>query len=410
MKRLFLISLLLLFAIPSFAQVEKALLESNEVYYITSKNKAVMYKLSDGDFSFYLGTHTIINTDSSGKPVNGTVKKLSKPTALKVIAYARTTRAYHFDTYVVSFNDDTYIINPDQVQDNYKLEAKNEAMDYHYAQLKNSLANMKATLKELLTNKKAIIDRKLDSLKRIDAVTEMRMADSLASILINKKNSELKLEYDKWLSNQPASTKQAAKILSITNAYLKSPNSAAGCDYVFEYKNNSPKTIKYLTWRGITYNAVGDPVNCTIRHQSSFSGKDTGPVYSGDSGGGVWDCIIYNWSATELRLTSISIIYMDGSTASIKGSDATKLSTEPLREISDYEKRSIQRDYRTTISTQKSIERNKWLNRSTYAQYPYSHNEKHVSDYFFKEINLSKEISQLEETIKSFKKDNFIYE
>lgn len=41
-------------------------------------------------------------------------------------------------------------------------------------------------------------------------------------------------------------------------------------------------------------------------------GKDTGPIRPGKIGGDCWGCIIYNWTAKKLVMTSVTIEYMDG--------------------------------------------------------------------------------------------------
>lgn len=107
------------------------------------------------------------------------------------------------------------------------------------------------------------------------------------------------------------------KSVKITTVRLSSPNSAGGCDATIYYKNISNKTIKYFDWTGYCINAVGDRVPCEIRRYAIYSGRDTGPVRSGKSGGGNWDCIIYNWSAKKIILTGVEIQYTDGSCLNI---------------------------------------------------------------------------------------------
>ena len=106
--------------------------------------------------------------------------------------------------------------------------------------------------------------------------------------------------------------------IKIKSAYLSHPNSAGGVDAYFYYKNCSDKTIKYLIWEGIPINAVGDPVSCDIRGNSVFHGKDTGPVKPNASGGGVWKCAWYNWTAKKLDIKGVRIEYTDGSVFEIK--------------------------------------------------------------------------------------------
>lgn len=98
----------------------------------------------------------------------------------------------------------------------------------------------------------------------------------------------------------------------ITTARLSSPNSAGGVDAIVYYKNLSDKTIKYFCWEGYAKNAVGDIVESEIGGREIFRGKDTGPIKPRKTGGGYWDCIIYNSTAKKLILTEVVIEYMDG--------------------------------------------------------------------------------------------------
>ena len=125
----------------------------------------------------------------------------------------------------------------------------------------------------------------------------------------------IKEEKEKAVQDSIANAKRANLLkhtVKITSAYLSSPNSAGGCDATLYYKNLSNKTIKYFCWTGYCKNAVGDRVECEIRGDEFFAGRDTGPVRPGKSSGGTWDCIIYNYSAEKLIITDVDITYMDG--------------------------------------------------------------------------------------------------
>ena len=118
-------------------------------------------------------------------------------------------------------------------------------------------------------------------------------------------------------------------IIDIDESELSSANSAGGHDYRFSYINRSQKTIKYLYWNGTFYNAVNDKVYCDIRDYCNFTGKDTGPVVSGEYGGGLWGCVIYNWAASYVKLNKISIIYTDGTSITISKSIINELLSKP---------------------------------------------------------------------------------
>lgn len=107
----------------------------------------------------------------------------------------------------------------------------------------------------------------------------------------------------------------------ITTARLSAPNSAAGVDAIIYYKNLSNKTIKYFYWEGYAKNAVGDIVENEIGGRELFRGKDTGPIKPRKTGGGCWDCIIYNSTARKLIITEVTIEYMDGTELKILGNE-----------------------------------------------------------------------------------------
>ncbi|MCQ2278591.1 MAG: hypothetical protein MJZ62_04745 [Bacteroidales bacterium] len=140
------------------------------------------------------------------------------------------------------------------------------------------------------------------------AKSEAFVADSIAKREAFVADSLAKMERINTIKNS----------IRITSYWLSSANSAGGRDVHFNFKNKSDKTIKYLTFEVYFYNAVDDLVYCEIRNYCSFRGKYTGPVKpQGHSDGGYWDCVIYNYQAKRIVLTSIDIEYTDGSSLHI---------------------------------------------------------------------------------------------
>lgn len=131
----------------------------------------------------------------------------------------------------------------------------------------------------------------------VDSLQAIRDSMQQASVDSIKKANRIKL-----LKNS----------VRITTVRLSSPNSAGGVDAIVFYKNLSDKTIKYFYWEGCAKNAVGDIVENEIGGRVLFRGKDTGPIKPRKTGGGCWDCIIYNSTARKLIITEVAIEYMDG--------------------------------------------------------------------------------------------------
>ena len=114
-------------------------------------------------------------------------------------------------------------------------------------------------------------------------------------------------------AEQYADRKEAGHPLVIYEAYTETPNSAAGVDVVINTINLSDKTIKYINWTVVPYNAVGDKVRGEIRRRSEASMYETGPISPYERTSGSWETIWYNYSITCMEITRLSIEYMDGS-------------------------------------------------------------------------------------------------
>lgn len=61
------------------------------------------------------------------------------------------------------------------------------------------------------------------------------------------------------------------------------------------------------------YNAVGDIISDELG-RDGIRLEYTGPLKPGRSDGGNWDCVIYNYSAKRLVVTSLDIEYMNRTT------------------------------------------------------------------------------------------------
>lgn len=111
--------------------------------------------------------------------------------------------------------------------------------------------------------------------------------------------------------------------IAITSYYLSKADYCGGRSVYFHFKNISKKTIKYLTWEGSFYNAVGDLVSCEIRNYCTMRGTVTGPIKPNGTNWDsyYWDCVIYNYTARRIEITNIEIEYMDGTSLNIRGNE-----------------------------------------------------------------------------------------
>lgn len=336
-------------------------------------------------------------------------KKINKDKAFVVNGYARSEKAFHYDLYMVIEKKLMYFVDPADVIDNSMLEEKNKAMEREYNDLLLELDQKQRKYDSLYAQKEKEIDNAMAEISRREA-NSVSLIDSLYQVKLAARLNPMKEKYDAWYSSLSTLGQKTAKVLTINNSYLSSPNSASGCNYSLVFTNMSNKRIKYLTWYGNVLNAVDDKVACTIRNTYSFSGKDTGPYEPNAIGGGEWDCIIYNWSAKEMKLTRISIQYMDGTTATLSSKEIESVMDAPYSSIYDFEYTSIKGNAKDEYQRELKSEKSKWESRKN-----------HLGDKallqlattdtrdYLAEISMAKtELDECIDKVKKFEERNFI--
>lgn len=273
-------------------------------------------------------------------------KTIRKSEQLRVVRYTNVTKSFNFDAYIVEYKDKLWVLRGCDVKTNTLLNLQNDKLALDKEGLE-SAHNDNIARQQELSDRRVVLSDRLDSLSAYyaqmcaDSISyyknlEVRIPEIRDSLILAAERDEqarVDKEFDDWCKAQPASTKAAAKAISIIYAGLEEPNSVGGCDYTFTYTNYSPKTIKYLYWTGTAYNAVNDPAYCEIRRTATYTGQDVGPIEHGESGGGGWDCVVYNYSAAYMKLSKVQIVYMDGSSITISGADITRLIDAPSRDV-----------------------------------------------------------------------------
>ena len=331
--------LFILFYIPCWAQYDEFYKVDNNTY-VTTIPDAELYELSPYKYDLlknrpsYLGrSRDMIDVASlSESPYYGKVRKIKKPQQLRVLRYTNTSKHQDFNAYIVNYKEKIWVLYSCNVQDNTLLKARSAKM----LSTKQDLENRQQALSKELDSLVAIYYKESnDSLNYYKTFKTKLPAirDSLENIVAAKYQKQRDKTFNEWLKKQTSSVRKAASIIRIDKSQLRDPNSAGGCDYHLCYTNVSSKTIKYLYWTGEVYNRVNDPVYCEVRGSSWYTGVDTGPVSPGSSlGGGVWECIVYNYAADTVKLHDISIDFTDGSHASLSATDIRTLTKAPRTE------------------------------------------------------------------------------
>ena len=110
------------------------------------------------------------------------------------------------------------------------------------------------------------------------------------------------------------------------NGWHSGPNSAGGVDVGFAIKNLGEKTIKYAIIYCVPYNSVGDRVACSITGNVEDCVKYTGPLAQNQTVyNKLWSNAWYNYSISTVRLSKVEILYMDGTSETIQGSQISNI-------------------------------------------------------------------------------------
>lgn len=255
-------------------------------------------------------------------------KVVKKPTSVLVRGYANRAKQLHYDTYVVEMKGKLYYLPMEYVENNDMLNGLNTELNQIYSGYVTRYNTVKTELDSLTTY--YFNECKTQYQYCVELKPKIEHQIDSVNIAAKQEYDDLRQsQYNDWYNALPSSSKKAADILEITESSLSKPNSVGGCDYNFNYRNKSQKTIKYLTVYVDTYNAVNDLVHCEIKGTCSFIGKDTGPVAPNKFSYCLWDCIIYNWSAKYVKFYKIEIKYTDGSSYTIAGADVQRLLNSP---------------------------------------------------------------------------------
>lgn len=419
MKRLFFLISLLLTVLSAYPQAESKVTYIKDTdKYVVSLPKATIYQLP-GKPVFY---EWRVNYNGDMRYVvdygDYKTKTLKKPQTLLVRGFANRNKQLEYDTYVVEFKGVLYFLPSEGVEDNSLIESVNASLGAEYGALLSRREDVARELDSLVV-KYTRESEEMCAYHRKQTEVLPAVIDSVkAQAKADHKALEQQM-YDNWYGTLPQSTKRAYSKIAVTEAQLSSPNSAAGCDYTFTYINNSSKTIKYLYWEGSFYNAVNDPVYCEIRDYGTFRGKDTGPVEPGEVGGGVWDCVIYNYSAEYVKLSSVTIIYMDGTQTTIGAGDLKRLSTQPsswdfyTEYGSEYEavEKAARPYIRQLVDSESDIRL--WENRLAYLQrgkyeYPRSYENEEYQRIFDRISKLYNERESIEKKLNKFEAGNLL--
>lgn len=115
----------------------------------------------------------------------------------------------------------------------------------------------------------------------------------------------------------------------------------------FTFTNKTGKEIKYITFGIRPYNAVGDPVECTVSGVSLYDAKSTGPFAPNGKFTQTLEHAWYNTNIASVKIESVEIIYMDNSTETLTPEQIKCLSKDAI--LSDNDSRIVRGSFGQTL-------------------------------------------------------------
>ena len=115
----------------------------------------------------------------------------------------------------------------------------------------------------------------------------------------------------------------------------------------FTFTNKTGKEIKYLTLGIRPYNAVGDPVECTVQGISLYDCKCTGPFAPNEKSTHTLEHAWYNTNIASVKIESAEIIYMDNSTETLTPEQIKCLAKDTI--LSDNDSRIVRNGFGQTL-------------------------------------------------------------
>lgn len=322
-----------------YAQVDKPYYVDNS-HTVYVPKRTIIYPLSEYSTEKVLReryadewSSDYVNTYLLSKKV-----RVSADINIPVIGFTKSGMGIQkYDYYIVDYDGQLCYLPKDSCPDNTVIDSKNNEIAAYYQSMKQQLTDWSEDFLTRVTLKAQEATNELAYIKE----RKNYIVDSVSTARIQQRKAEMLNEYYLWKDQLNEVGERVSKIIVIHNSELSLPNSAAGCDYSLSYTNTSSKIIKYLDWTGNAFNAVNDIVSCETRHLSVLQGRETGPISPNNEGGGLWENIIYNWSAKELRLSGISIIYTDGTKTNLTGKEIMAVMGAPHFSLSYVEESMI---------------------------------------------------------------------
>ena len=310
-------------------------LQSDKAF-VRTKANTLLYKLSPNEISNILSSSNRRIIDVGNCQTLSMVKSVKA----QIFAYSNTRRNFLFDSYIILYKGCYWCVQSDFVEDNVYLDSKNAELEKRRLQLQKALnvstekyTDMQSFYKKECCDSLALYKQRIsDGHKYNDSI--LGIAQRQVDELLQTEQNIINAQYTSWFNALPKSSQRVMRIIKINKYELSNPNSAGGCDVLFEYRNLSQKTIKYIYIDVATFNAVGDLVNCRIRETFLHNLVDTGPIKCNDDGKCLFKNIIYNYSARYIKLVGLKIVYVDGSEVKVSQSDLENILTEPSKGVS----------------------------------------------------------------------------
>jgi hypothetical protein len=168
-------------------------------------------------------------------------------------------------------------------------------------------------------NNLVINSEEAEQLKQLEGDEKEAFSSRAVQAAVGARQSDLKNLLDTIKSHRKYGLTVASSSIEDESEYTE------GTSFFINVANPTDKTVKYLWFTVVGYNAVGDPVRDHIRNASSITVKGVGPIVKDASGEYSFKYLWHTDLVQTYKISKIKVQYMDGSVKQIDNVKAVTL-------------------------------------------------------------------------------------
>lgn len=212
------------------------------------------------------------------------------------------------------------------IREDYESESEDvQALVTNYAVLEEAEEKLPAVRAGIVSDETAaILDMPAETEADISAIDAAAESVRMKYDMLDHNEKEMVKDYDK-LDEKITESETVLAQTVLKDVKMWTEQVYSSLKVYITFTNPNEKTIKYIEWGVMFQNAVGDYME--YYGNNIYTCEETGPYETGKGGDGsmcwkFYSSMVNIYDVTAVRLGSVAIEYMDGSTVTIENPEA----------------------------------------------------------------------------------------